>query len=537
MLTQLPSSARLQLLPERPPCAMEANVFTPPALAFLEALLSAHQHEVAPLLAAREVRRQRLLDGEPLDFLPETQAIRDGTWQVGNIPHDLQDRRVELTGPVDPKMLINGLNSGAAAYMADFEDATAPTWAHVVEGQALLQQAVNGTLRHVQPETGKVYALQPPTATLLVRPRGWHLPEAHLLFEGQPVAAALVDFGLYCFHNAHALLSRGSGPYFYLPKLEHHSEAALWQRVFCTTQQLLGLPVGTLKATVLIETLPAAFQMHEILYALREHIVGLNCGRWDYIFSFIKTLRHEPHCVLPDRMQVTMRSPFLQAYTRLLIQTCHRRGAHAMGGMAAQIPQRDNPQANAAAFARVREDKLREVQEGHDGTWVAHPGLVALAREAFDALMPGPHQKTVLRHDVSVTAQDLLTPVTGQASLAGLRHNLRIGLQYLEAWLAGQGCVPLYHLMEDAATAEISRAQLWQWRRHQVQLDSGDVVDEALLLRCLAEEVSALEREGQRDERGTRAEALTLWQQLLVESELSSFLTLPAYAQLLRRGL
>ncbi|RYZ60780.1 MAG: malate synthase A, partial [Proteobacteria bacterium] len=386
--------------------------------------------------------------------------IREGDWTCEKAPTDLEDRRVEITGPVDRKMVINALNSGANVFMADFEDSTCPTWDNVVAGQVNLFDAVRRTITLEQ--NGKRYELASQTAVLFVRPRGLHLQEAHVLVDGEPVPGSLFDFGLFVFHNAKELIARGSGPYFYLPKLESHLEAQLWNDVLGAAEQSLGLAEGTCRATVLIETLPAAFQMHEILHALRTHSVGLNCGRWDYIFSTIKRRRRDASAVMPDRAQITMDKGFLRAYSELLIQTCHRRGVHAMGGMAAQIPIKNDPAANDAALARVRADKLREVRAGHDGTWVAHPALVAIAREIFDAEMPGKNQLDKARTDVSVGPAELLAVPEGTRTSQGLRHDVKVSVQYIEAWLRGIGCVPLYNLMEDAATAEISRAQVWQ---------------------------------------------------------------------------
>ena len=482
----------------------------------------------------REVQASYDAGSHP-DFLAETAEVRASDWTVAPLPKDLLDRRVEITGPVDRKMIINALNSGANVFMADFEDANAPTWSNLVEGQENLCDAVDGTIEYVAPETGKVYRLGDEVATLMVRPRGWHLDEKHVLFADRPVPAALFDFGLFFFHNARKLVAKGTGPYFYLPKMQSHLEARLWNDVFVHAQEALGLPRGTIKATVLIETLPAAFEMHEILWELREHSAGLNCGRWDYIFSTIKTLRADPAWVVPDRGQVTMEQPFLRAYTQLLVQTCHRRGVHAMGGMAAQIPIRDDAERSRAALDRVRADKLREVKDGHDGTWVAHPGLVGVAREVFDAHMKGAHQLDRTRDDVRVEVLDLLRVPEGTRTEAGLRHNIRVGVQYLESWLRGQGCVPLYDLMEDAATAEISRTQVWQWIRHRATLDDGRPLDAARFHRVLAEEMDRVRREvGEaRFGNGRFAEACALFDRLSTAAVFVEFLTLPAYEQLL----
>jgi malate synthase len=502
------------------------------ALDFLAALHRRFEGRRRELLAARAERQARLDAGtEQLGFLSETAATREGDWKIAPPPVDLLDRRVEITGPVNAKMIINALNSGANCFMADFEDSNAPTWANNIEGQANLIQAVRRTLAYEDPASGKRYSLNPQTAVLIVRPRGWHLDEAHVEIDGAPMSASLFDFGLFAFHNAQELLARGTGPYFYLPKMESHKEAALWRDVFLFTERSLDIPRGSMRATVLIETLPAAFEMDEILYELKDHIVGLNCGRWDYIFSTIKTLRARSDFVLPDRAQVTMTSPALAAYSKLLIKTCHRRGAHAMGGMAAQIPIRNDAKANAAALEKVKADKEREAREGHDGTWVAHPGLIPIAKAAFDALMPGANQVSHLRADVNVTTADLLEQPQGTITEAGLRTNIRVGIQYIAAWLAGNGCVPLYNLMEDAATAEISRTQIWQWRHHDVRLDMGKVVDGALISAAIVEEVAQLKQSG--SELPTLADATALFERLCLAEELEPFLTLPAYRHLL----
>jgi malate synthase len=507
------------------------EVLTPEAIAFVARLTRAFAPRLATLLTARETRRAALAAGAVLDFDPATKAIRDGDWRVAEIPHDLRRRVVEITGPVDRKMIINALNSGADAFMADFEDATAPTWSNLLDGQANLRDAVRRTIAYTDPATNKSYSLAGTIATLIMRPRGLHLPEAHMTVDGKAVPGALFDAALYLFHNARELTERGSGPYFYLPKLEHANEAAWWNDVFVAAEEALGLRRGIIKATVLIETLPAAFQMHEILFALREHAAGLNCGRWDYIFSFIKTRRHDAGAVLPDRAQVTMTQPCMRAYTQLVIRSCHRRGAFAMGGMAAQIPVKNDPAANAAALERVRADKLREVKDGHDGTWVAHPALVAVAREAFASHMTGDNQLDCLREDVHVTAAELLQTPAGTRTEDGLRLNVRVGVQYIEAWLRGNGAVPLYHMMEDAATAEISRTQLWQWIRHGASLDDGRMVTRELVARIIDEELVRIEAEigVERMRTGRFADAVTLFLDLVNAKELAEFLTLAAY--------
>src|SRR5690349_19093430 len=451
------------------------EVLTPDALSFLARMQREFGDRRQELLRKRD-ERQALLDaGEMPQFLTSTAGIRDAEWTVAKAPKDLQDRRVEITGPTDRKMLINALNSGARVFMADFEDANSPTWSNLIEGQVNLTDAIERRIGFKSPE-GKEYSLNEKVATLLVRPRGWHLDERHVEVDGKPMSGSLFDFGMYFFHNAARLLKKGSGPYFYLPKLESHLEARLWNDVFNLAQDELGIPRGTIRATVLIETILAAFEMEEILYELRDHSSGLNCGRWDYIFSFIKKFRDRADFVLPDRARVTMDRHFLKSYVDLLIQTCHRRRAHAMGGMAAQIPIKHDPAANEAAIEKVRQDKLREVRAGHDGTWVAHPGLVPIAAQVFDAGVRGANQLHVLREDVKVTASDLLSVPEGEITAAGLRANVDIGVQYLESWLRGVGCVPIYNLMEDAATAEISRSQVWQWVRYGARLSDGRVV-------------------------------------------------------------
>jgi malate synthase len=478
------------------------------------------------LLASREVRKGRIDAGDLPDFLSETKDIREGDWKVGPIPADLTDRRVEITGPVDRKMIINALNCGANVFMADFEDANAPTWFNNIDGQLNLRDAVR---RSISFEAGaKKYALNETTATLVVRPRGWHLLEKHLLVDGDPVSASLFDFGLYFFHNAQEAIRRGTGPYFYLPKMESHLEARLWNDVFVHAQRALGIPNGTIRATVLIETILAAFEMDEILYELRDHSSGLNCGRWDYIFSFIKKLRAKSDFVLPDRGSVTMEKHFLASYVALLIRTCHRRGIHAMGGMAAQIPIKDNAAANDAAMEKVVADKLREVRAGHDGTWVAHPGLVPIAKRIFDADMPGPNQIDRKRDDFNVTAADLLCVPEGVITEKGLRQNINVGILYLEAWLGALGCVPLYNLMEDAATAEISRTQLWQWIHHRARLDDGTAVTPELYRTIRDEELQKI------GSRPHLEKAATIFDDLILNDELADFLTLPAYEELLK---
>ena len=488
------------------------RVLTDEALAFVAALTLKFRPRIEALLLERDKRQETFDAGARPGFLPETWEIRQRDWTVAPLPSDLLDRRVEITGPVDRKMVINALNSGAKVFMADFEDSNTPTWSNQVLGQANLMDAVRRTITFEHPTKG-TYRLDAKPAVLMVRPRGLHLPEAHVTVQGEPVPGALFDFGLFFFHNAEELIKRGSGPYFYLAKLEHHLEARLWNDVFVFAQEALGLPIGTIKATVLIETLPAAFQMDEILYELRTHSAGLNCGRWDYIFSWIKTLRSHRDAVMPDRGLVGMNQPNMRAYTHLAIRTCHRRGVHAMGGMAAQIPLKHDPDANEAALVKVRADKLREARDGHDGTWVAHPGLVALALECMDFET---HQLAV--EGPAVNPEDLLLVPTGERTLAGLRHNLSVSLRYVAAWLRGQGCVPLDGLMEDAATAEISRSQLWQWRRHGASLACGTRVTAELL----EDELSALTTP-------ETADAAVLLSELVLADECADFLTLAAY--------
>jgi malate synthase len=502
------------------------KVLTPEAIDFAVELEREFGAERRRLLARRAEIQRRLDAGWKPDFLPETEAIRDGDWRVAPIPGDLEDRRVEITGPTDRKMVINALNCGANVFMADFEDANTPSWQNLIEGQINLIDAVRRTITFDEPQTGRHYALNEKTAVLFVRPRGWHLPEAHMLIDGEPMSGALFDFALFFFHNAKELVSRGAGPYFYLPKLESHLEARLWNNVFLHAQARLGFPKGTIRATVLIETILAAFEMDEILWELRDHSAGLNCGRWDYIYSFIKKFAEDPNCVLPDRGQVTMTTHFLRSYSLLLIKTCHRREIHAMGGMAAQIPIRDDPAANEAAMEKVRADKEREAGDGHDGTWVAHPGLVAIAKEIFNRAMPQPNQIARKREDVHVTAPDLLAIPKGTITKSGLRQNLNIGLGYIAAWLRGTACVPLYHLMEDAATAEISRAQVWQWIRHRARLEDGRTIDAALCRALLDEELT---RRCASAAAGRHVEAARLLGELIEAQSFPEFLTLPAY--------
>ncbi len=532
--TQRPPKLKLtrQLTPEY------EGVLTSGALCFVKALEVRFGQRRRELLAARTARQAQFDAGACPDFLPETAGIRDGHWKVAPIPQALRDRRVEITGPVDRKMVINALNSGAKVFMADFEDATSPTWSNLMDGQINLKDYSRGALSHSDAKSGRHYVLKDKTAILIVRPRGWHLEEAHLLLDGRPISASLFDFGLHLFHSGARLAEKGVGPFYYLPKMESHLEARLWNDVFVFAQEQLGLAQGTIKATVLIETLPAAFEMDEILFELRDHIAGLNCGRWDYIFSFIKCFRNRPEFMLPDRARVGMGEAFLNAYSQLLIKTCHRRGAHAMGGMAAQIPIKGDKAANDAAFNRVRADKEREVRAGHDGTWVAHPGLVPVAMAVFNQEMPGPNQLDRRREDLDIRQADLLQVHQGDITEDGIRTNIRVGIQYIEAWLGGRGAVPLYHLMEDAATAEISRAQLWQWLRHSAKLADGRMIDEALIRRLMADEIEQLKTtlgKG-RFYGGHFITAIDLFETVTFDDEFADFLTLPAYRQLLTQG-
>lgn len=508
-----------------------AGIATPEALAFVAALHRRFDARRRELLQARQARQARFDAGELPDFLPETRDIREADWRVAPIPAALQDRRVEITGPVERKMIINALNSGAKVFMADFEDSSSPTWESMLDGQVNLRDAVAGTIEYRAPD-GREYRLKPDTAVLIVRPRGWHLPEKHARVDGEEVAGALFDFGLFAFHNAQALAARDRGPYFYLPKIQSHREAALWDDAMAFAESELALPPGTMKATVLIETLPAVFEMDEILHALKSRIVGLNCGRWDYIFSYLKTFRaHRTH-ILPERGQVTMTVPFLKAYSELLIRTCHRRGALAMGGMAAQIPISGDAEANEKALGRVRADKEREARAGHDGTWVAHPGLIPVALAEFDAAMPTPNQLDRLRADVHVTRDDLITAPAGTISRSGFLNNIDVCVRYLAAWLDGLGCVPIHHLMEDAATAEISRAQLWQWLHHEgLALDDGTPIDFALFDAAIQTIGERLPKSGLPGQERV-PQAAWMLAELTHAKQLADFLTLPAYALL-----
>jgi malate synthase len=507
------------------------RILTDAALAFVADLQRRFGPLREDLLERRHERDKAIRAGaHTLDFLPETAEVRAAAWSVAPAPADLTDRRVEITGPAEPKMMINALNSGARVFMADLEDALSPTWANVVGGQAALADAVRGTLTFDSPE-GKSYRLGDGLATLLVRPRGWHLVDSHVIVDGRPISASLFDAGLYLFHNATERLRRGTGPYFYLAKLESHHEARLWNQVFVHAQEALGIPRGSVRATVLIETIHAAFEMDEILYELREHAAGLNAGRWDYLFSSIKTFRHRPDLDLPDRAQLTMTVPFMRAYTELLVRTCHRRGAHAIGGMAAFIPSRRDPEVNATALAKVRDDKERESHDGFDGTWVAHPDLVPVATEVFDGVLgSAPNQKGRLREEVSVSADQLLDLRVegGQVTDAGLRGNVRVAIAYVDSWLRGNGAAAIDNLMEDAATAEIARALLWLWRARGTTLADGRVVDDALYRQVRDEELARLGGAGE----GRLGEAAEVLDDLVLTDNPPDFLTLPAYSRL-----
>ncbi|CAH0541161.1 malate synthase A [Vibrio marisflavi] len=510
----------------------QAAIFPAEAQALLSNLCEQFAGRVDDLLLAREARQRRIDAGELPNFLQETQDIREGSWKVLGIPDDLKDRRVEITGPTDRKMVINALNANVKVFMADFEDSLSPAWGKVLDGQVNLRDAVKGTISYTNPGNGKQYQLSSDPAVLICRVRGLHLKEKHVTFEGKAIPGALFDFAVYFFNNYKALLAKGSGPYFYLPKLQSHHEAKWWSDVFHYTETYFGLDTGTIKATVLIETLPAVFEMDEILFSLKEHIVGLNCGRWDYIFSYIKTLKDYPERVLPDRQVVTMDKPFLNAYSRLLVKTCHRRGAFAMGGMAAFIPSKD-PAVNQQVLDKINKDKSIEANNGHDGTWVAHPGLAGTARSVFDEVLGERiNQLDISRaDDEEITADDLLEPCEGERTEQGMRHNIRVALQYIEAWISGNGCVPIYGMMEDAATAEISRASIWQWIKHGKCLDNGEVVTKALFSQYLTEEIEVVKSElgEERFNSGRFDEASKLMADLTTSDELTNFLTVPGY--------
>lgn len=507
------------------------TILTAEALEFLKDLHHRFNAKRKNLLQKRVERQQTIDKGQMPDFLPATQQIRDGDWQVASLPDDLLDRRVEITGPVDRKMVINALNSGAKVFMADFEDSNTPNWDNNMGGQINLRDAINGTIDFTNPKNGKYYQLNEETATLMVRPRGWHLEEKHIQVNGEQMSGGFIDFGLYVFHNAKNLIEQGSGPYFYLPKMESHLEARLWNEVFVYAQDKLGIPQKTIKATVLIETILASFELHEILYELKDHSAGLNCGRWDYIFSFIKKFRNLEGFTMPDRAKVGMRTHFMRSYSQLVIQTCHKRGVHAMGGMAAQIPIKNDPVANEAAMQKVRNDKLMEVRNGHDGTWVAHPALVKVAREIFDKNMPTPNQINNKRTDVSVTAADLVKAPQGTITELGLRKNINVGILYIESWLRGNGAAAIYNLMEDAATAEISRTQVWQWIQNGAKLEDNRLITYDLYRQFLPEELEKIKAYvgEERFDQGKFSEATLLFDRLVKEKEFIEFLTLPAY--------
>jgi len=513
-----------------PVSAEHAQIMSPEATEFVARLCREFEGRRRALLARREMRQKEIDDGRLPNFLDETRGTREAKWKVAEIPNDLQDRRVEITGPVDRKMIINALNSGANVFMADFEDSNSPTWLNTVQGQINLRDAIDGTIAYTS-DIGKRYELKETRAVLFVRPRGWHLEERHMLIDGQPVSASLFDFGFYFFHNAKKLIKQGTGPYFYLPKLESHIEARLWNDVFNLAQSIIGVPRGTIRATVLIETILAAFEMDEILYELRDHSAGLNCGRWDYIFSFIKRFRNKPEFMLPDRSEVTMIRHFLDSYVTLLIQTCHRRGVHAMGGMAAQIPIKSNAEANEQALEKVRKDKVREVKAGHDGTWVAHPGLIPIAQGCFNQYMPFPNQIRAEHSRVKITRDDLLHVPFGNITEAGLRNNINVGILYLEAWLGGNGCVPLYDLMEDAATAEISRSQVWQWLKHGARMYDGRAVTRDLVDTIIQEELAKIKKTvgSQRYRSGRFDVATKLFRDMMLSDDFPEFMTLVAY--------
>jgi len=507
------------------------EILTKEALDFIFKLENQFSNRRKDLLNQRKVRQLSIDNGNLPDFLNSTESIRTSDWKVSPIPKDLEDRRVEITGPVDRKMIINALNSGVKVFMADFEDSNSPTWSNIINGQLNLLDANNKTISYTNPKNQKFYSLNDKIATLMVRPRGWHLEEKNVLLDGKSISASIFDFGLYFFHNAHQLINSGTGPYFYLPKLESHLEARLWNDIFVESQNLLNIPIGTIKATVLIETILAAFEMEEILYELKDHSAGLNCGRWDYIFSFIKKFKNHSNYVLPDRSQVTMKRHFLNSYVKQLVYVCHKRGAHAMGGMAAQIPIKNDLDANQRAMLVVKNDKQREADAGHDGTWIAHPGLAPIALDAFNSVMPEANQINKMIDNPNIIQKDLLKVPDGQITELGLRDNIKVGLQYVEAWLSGNGCVPLYNLMEDAATAEISRSQLWQWLKHESELDDGRKINQDLIVKIFDEELKNIENEiGQdRFDSGKFNLAMSLFKEMILKEEFDEFLTLPAY--------
>ncbi len=511
-----------------------AEILTPEALAFVVKLQRTFNKRRLELLAARVERQKQIDAGQLPDFLPETKAVREGDWVAAPIPADIQDRRVEITGPVDRKMIINALNSGAKVFMADFEDSNSPTWSNNIEGQINLRDANKKTITYTNPDTGQSYKLQDKVAVLFVRPRGWHLPEKHVKVDGELMSGSLFDFGLYFYHNVKHLIANGSGPYFYLPKMESHLEARLWNDVFVLAQQELGIPQGTIKATVLIETITATFELHEIIYELREHMCGLNCGRWDYIFSYIKKFRNLDGFVLPERGQVTMAVPFMASYSKLVIQTCHKRRVHAMGGMSAFIPIKGNEAANNAAVEKVRQDKVREATNGHDGTWVAHPGLVQVAMDVFNEHMTTPNNYSIKREGEVYTQKELLEVPAGTITEAGLRMNINVGILYIESWLRGVGAAAIHNLMEDAATAEISRTQIWQWIKNGSKLDDGRTITYELFKELLPSELDAVKAYvGEAAyNTATMKRAIDMFDSLIQQGDYKEFLTLPAYEEI-----
>ncbi len=512
-----------------------AEILTNEALSFVATLHRNFNSRRKALLERRVERQNDLNNGILPDFLPETKSIREGDWVCAPLPADLQDRRVEITGPVDRKMVINALNSGSSTFMADFEDSNSPTWSNNINGQINMRDAVRKTITFEDPERGKCYKLNDKIGVLLVRPRGWHMTEKNILVDGQPISASLLDFGLFFFHNAKEQLNRGTGPYFYLPKMESHLEARLWNDAFILAQSLVGLPLGSIKATVLIETILASFELHEILFELRDHSSGLNCGRWDYIFSYIKRLSGNKQFLVPNRAQVGMTTHFMKSYSEFVIKACHKRNVHAMGGMAAQIPIKGNPEANEKAIEKVRADKEREAKAGHDGTWVAHPALVQVALDEFNKYMPTPNQIDKKREDVNVTAEDLLRAPHGTITLDGIKTNIDVGIQYIEAWLRGNGCVPIYNLMEDAATAEISRTQVWQWLNNDnAKLDTGEAITRDLVEGLIPGQLDKIKNlVGEENfNNGKFDEAASLFGDLIFNEQLEEFLTMKAYDQI-----
>jgi malate synthase len=536
MITKQSKTAKTFLLPEELTITGNisqafSEILTPDALEFVSALHERFEARRRVLLETRKQEQQNIDNGILPCFLPESAMIRNSEWKCQPVPKDLEDRRVEITGPVERKMIINALNSGAKVFMADFEDSNSPGWDNTIQGQINIRDAIKGTISYTN-ENGKEYTLNQTVATLMIRPRGWHMTEKHILFNGEPVSASLLDFGLYLFHNAKQLIANGSGPYFYLPKIENSQEAKLWDDVFVFAQNYLGIPNGTIKATVLVETILAPFQLHEILWELRNHCAGLNCGRWDYIFSFIKKFRNVPGYIFPERGQVTMTVPFMRAYTQLVVQTCHKRGVHAIGGMAAQIPVKGNSEANENALEKVRADKLREVNDGHDGTWVAHPGLVPIAMDIFNDYMPAPNQiETKPRAEFSCTEADLLQLPEGTITEEGLRLNINVGILYLESWLRGNGAAALYNLMEDAATAEICRTQVWQWIHNHALLNDGRKITHCLYEDLRDDEIKKIRHAvgSKTYQDGKFIQAICIFNRLVVQDKWEDFLTLPAY--------